>query len=216
MVMNTLQAWQSMPKENEKTRMIVQASSQNGHDDWQTFPIGMSWQFVQLYRHAEYPWRGPHDRLVLCALSTDTDRRRRGSQGRELFVRHLSKNCIENRPLSAQDYFESLPHYQFVISPEGNGIDCHRHYEALIAGCIPIMEENKEVEQKYEGCPILWTQDYHEITTDYLIKKYEEMKGNVYDFQRLFLEFYSPSQQEEIRECGNYWVRKILGDPWYR
>ena len=163
MVTTTLEAWQLIPKENEKTRMIVQASSQNGHDDWQTFPIGMSWQFVQLYRHVEYPWRGRHDRLVLCAISSHTDKKRRGPGGRQLFLQHLSMNSIPNQSLSAQDYFESLPHYQFVISPEGNGVDCHRHYEALMAGCIPIMEENQEVQQKYKGCPILWTQNYHRL-----------------------------------------------------
>jgi len=42
------------------------------------------------------------------------------------------------------------------------------------------------------------------------------MKDDVYDFQRLFLDFYSSSEQDDIRECGNYWVHKILGDPWYR
>lgn len=38
------------------------------------------------------------------------------------------------------NYFNSLSTYKFVISPEG--IDCHRHYEALLARCVPIIEHN--------------------------------------------------------------------------
>ena len=40
-----------------------------------------------------------------------------------------------------------LSKYKFIISPEGNGIDCHRHYEAILCGCIPIIEYNKDIEK---------------------------------------------------------------------
>ncbi len=62
--------------------------------------------------------------------------------------------------MHAESYFNSLPHFKFVISPEGNGIDTHRTYEALIFGCIPIVEYDINIQKKYEGCPIIFTKDY--------------------------------------------------------
>lgn len=210
----TLKAWQSLPK--EASPMIVQASSVNGRDDWQSFPIGMSWQFAKIYYQNEYRPIGPHDLTVLCAIKPHTDSYRRQRTGRPRFLQILSSNGIHNQHLDPKSYYDALPRYKFVISPEGNGFDCHRHYEAFFAGCIPIMEENEKIRQKYEGCPILWTKDYSEITEEYLLQKYKDMQDEVYNFERLFLDFYTLEQIEEIKMCGNYWIQKMVGVQWYR
>ena len=112
-------------------------------------------------------------------------------------------------------YFETLPNYKFVISPEGNGIDCHRHYEALMAGCIPIIEENELIKEKYKGCPILYTKDYSEITKEYLEEKYKIMIDTEYDFSCLLLSSYSEDIQKQIKENGNYWANRLTGKKWY-
>ena len=44
---------------------------------------------------------------------------------------HISTNSIEYRKLLGQ--------YMFIASPFGNGVDCHRTWEALYAGAIPIV-----------------------------------------------------------------------------
>lgn len=36
-------------------------------------------------------------------------------------------------------YYETLRRYAFVASPPGNGFDCHRTWEAIYFGCIPIV-----------------------------------------------------------------------------
>ena len=125
------------------------------------------------------------------------------------------KNGIQNNELHHEFYFTFLPSYKFVISPEGNGIDCHRHYEALLAGCIPIVEHNPLIEEKYKGCPILYTTDYSEITEEYLQQKYQEMLHTEYDFSRLFLSFYSDEEQKLIKQCGNYWLGQNRLPVWY-
>jgi hypothetical protein len=84
-----------------------------------------------------------------------------------------------------------------------------------MAGCIPIMEYNPIIIQKYAGLPILYTQTYQEITKEYLETKYEEIKGRKYDFSRLFLNFYSDELQKEIKTCGNFWLEKTTGSSWY-
>lgn len=190
--------------------LIVQASSTNEDDAWMPFPIGMNYTYPGTFTI------GDHSLLVLCAMNPQTDARRRPTGvNRRTILDRLMSNGIPNKPISIDTYFNVLPSYKFVISPEGNGIDCHRHYEALIAGCIPIIERNPLVEQKYSGCPILWTTDYSEITPDYLNAKYEEMKDQVYDFSCLFLAYYSSEVQEDIKRCGNYWMVRHGKMPFY-
>jgi hypothetical protein len=108
-----------------------------------------------------------------------------------------------------------LPNYKFIISPEGNGIDCHRHYESLIAGCIPVIEYNPLIETKYKGCPVLYTRDYREINQEYLNIKYNEMIDQTYDFSKLFLSYYTEEQIKVIKNCGNYWTKKLANKIWY-
>jgi hypothetical protein len=212
----TLSDWQKTYKPKED--LIVQASSMAADDGWRPWTIGMSWQYVLNHHKNEKIQQGEHNNTVLCAVTTTTDKRRRPfGKNRVGIVNTLSKNGIHNRLIDHEKYFDTLPSYKFVISPEGNGIDCHRHYEALIAGTIPIIERNPLMEEKYKGCPILWTDDYSEITTSYLEQKYDEMVSQEYDFSRLFLSYYDTETQKKIKESGNYWLNRIhyIGRSWY-
>lgn len=212
----TLRQWQQTYKD-PKT-FIVQASKQDGSDGWLTFPIGMGWQFAANYRGDKArPWQiGSHRNSIMCAISSTSDLRRRPSGlNRRTILYNLSKAGIDNVNLSGAQYFNDLPSYKFVISPEGNGIDCHRHYEALMAGCIPIIEDNPLVREKYRGCPILFTKDYSEINEQYLEQRYNEMIDRGYDFSRLFLSSYKLEDQIGIKYNGNYWVKKFCYKNWY-
>lgn len=204
----SLSEWQLTSKRPRE--FIVQASSTNEDDAWMPFPIGMNYTYPGTFTF------GDHSQQVLCAINPNTDMRRRPiGINRHRVLQTLAANGIRNQSIPQDTYFGILPSYKFVVSPEGNGIDCHRHYEALIAGCIPIVERNALTEQKYIGCPILWTNDYSEITPEYLNAKYEEMKSQVYDFSRLFLAYYPLEIQAEIKRCGNYWMLRHGKKPFY-
>jgi hypothetical protein len=153
---------------------------------------------------------GNHENLVFCGIrdSTDNLRRRKGVNRSRILVT-LSSNGIENTILPSSEYFTTLPNYKFVVSPEGNGVDCHRHYEALMAGCIPIIEDSRHIREVYGNCPILYTTDYTEITPEYLEKKYDEMIDKTYDFSKLFVSSYSPDIQTEIRRNSSYWTLPV-------
>lgn len=97
-----------------------------------------------------------------------------------------------------EEYFKNIGKYKFVISPSGNGLDCHRHYETWISKGIPIIEYNSFIEKKYSTLPILWTRDYSEINNDYLETQYHNFLDKKYDFRRLLLTHYKPKIQREI------------------
>jgi hypothetical protein len=212
--MYTLNYWQKKSKSTED--LIVQASVINGSDSWQPFSIGMQYSYMDNYNKGDKIQIGDHEKTVLCCISTSTDSRRRPiGKNRQSIVKTLMNNNIHNVSLNASDYFDKLPEYKFVISPEGNGIDCHRHYESLIAGCIPVVEYNFMTEEKYAGCPVLYTHDYQEITEEYLQQKYSEMIDQTYDFSKLFVSYYNDETQRYIKQCGNFWTSKFTNKCFY-
>ncbi len=206
--------WQKTLK--PRSSIIFQASEYDRLcDGWVPFTIGMSYKYAHVPCN-ELTQIGDHERLVLCAVREETDGARRPQPpNRKSIIHTLHAHGICNEFKDSSDFFYRLPHYKFVISPEGNGIDCHRHYEALMAGCIPIIEDHPGIRDKYAGCPVLWTQDYSEITPEYLTAKYHEMLHADYDFSRLFIESYSPEIQNQIRDNGNYWGQRLSGIKWY-
>lgn len=207
----TLREWQThlVPK----SEYIVQASTTDGSDGITAPSIGMCYTYVGF---EETPRETAKDRMVLCAINTGTDQRRRGADPicRKTIAETLSNNGFENVLIEKDKYFEELPKYRFVISPEGNGIDCHRHYEALMAKCIPIVEDSALIRAKYGNAPILYTQNYSEITQEYLEQKYAEMLDQRWDFSNLFMSSWSPEEQLLIKYRGNFWCEKLAGRPW--
>ena len=188
------------------SELIVQASSVDAPDGAQLFPIGMAFQFV---RDGHRIWDRPaRDRGVLCAFNATTDQERRGHlpKNRRSIAETLAALGAPNVSLSPAEYYAALPRHRFVVSPEGNGVDCHRTYEALLAGCVPILERNEVTQRKYAGLPVLYTDDYSDLaalTADVDLE---------YDFAPLLVSHYA--QAATIRACGDYWCTRWLGAPW--
>jgi hypothetical protein len=210
----TLREWQNLVKPREE--LIYNCSVVDGTDGWLPFTIGLGYKFIGYRSDIRSAQIGTHDKLVMCTVSSTTDTHRRPTGlNRSVILSTLRGHNILNSYINLVDYFSSMPGYKFVISPEGNGIDCHRHYEALMAGCIPVVEDHPGIHEKYDGCPILFTKDYSECTHEYLTTKYEEMIDKEYDFSKLFLSTYSPEIQAKIKMNGNYWARRLTGHTWY-
>lgn len=212
----TLREWQKMKKPiNDLLYNCSECVKMN--DEWVRFPIGLCWSIINNMDCYEKLEIGEHNNLVLCAISPMTDIRRRGKRriNRRNILAVLRGRKINNVSLPVRDYFSTISNYKFVISPEGNGIDCHRHYEALIAGCIPIVEEHPGIREKYGNCPILYTRNYMEITPAYLEMKYNEMLDKEWDFSKLFLSNYSEEMKNEIIRNGNFWSNRLSGKKWY-
>lgn len=215
--MYCLRDWQKIEK--NPAEFIINTSRTDGSDSEVPFPIGFCYSWHNIPQLSIVT---NHSETVLCAINTWTDQQRRANFAinRNIIVSNLEKNGIKNITLTTSEYFREIGSYKFIVSPEGNGIDCHRHYEALMFGCIPIVEKNDHIAEKYSGCPILWTTDYSEITAEYLENKYTEMLDKVYDFSRLMFSFYSPELQKQIKKNSEFWkpktksIPKIINGRW--
>ena len=80
-----------------------------------------------------------------------------------------------------EDYIEELSHYHYCLSPEGNGADCHRIWESIYVGCIPIVKNNYILYEHFKELPILWVEDFSIIDEKYLL-------DNLYKFNNRNIE----------------------------
>lgn len=72
---------------------------------------------------------------ILCSFNIHTNPNIR-QKAKTILIESGLADCIKTTP---EAYKELLSRYAFVASPEGNGIDCHRTWEALYLGVIPIV-----------------------------------------------------------------------------
>ena len=74
-----------------------------------------------------------------------------------------------------QNYIKKLKEYKYIISPPGNGIDCHRNWEAIYCGCIPIVLNSHFIKNIYYDLPVLTLNDYSSLFVQELSTKYTEI-----------------------------------------
>lgn len=105
----------------------------------------------------------------------------RGDRGEafEQIPRHL----IDYEPSKIHRYLSHKKHleYTFIASPYGNGIDCHRTWEALVLGCIPIIKRGSGLDPIFDELPVLLVDKWSDITEDLLEKTIIEFKSRFGD-----------------------------------
>jgi hypothetical protein len=77
-------------------------------------------------------------------------------------------NCDEPN-LTYGDYINRLQDHSFGLSPEGNGLDCHRTWEIFLVGRTPIMKFKPALYKLY-GDDVIWVESWKDITKEILNK----------------------------------------------
>lgn len=83
------------------------------------------------------------------------------------------------------DTWKKMVEYKYVISPFGVGYDCHRTWEAIILGCIPIVKKSA-LDSMYDGLPVLIVNDWSDVTQDLL----DNFKPNYSNIKKITLEYW--------------------------
>lgn len=86
----------------------------------------------------------------------------------------------------AETWQRSLAHF-FTISPRGRGMDCHRTWEALLLGSVPVIPE-LPINRLFETLPVVVVQDWASVTPAFLTAEKERILGETFDFAPLLLE----------------------------
>lgn len=74
-------------------------------------------------------------------------------------------------------YIQNVRNHKFMISPPGAGIDCHRTWEALYLGTVPIVKTSTSM-LHFKELPIIFVTDYNLVTLKMLNRMYETIKDN--------------------------------------
>lgn len=72
-----------------------------------------------------------------------------------------------------------MSEYAFIASPHGNGLDCHRTWEALCLGCIPIVKTSP-LDPLYDGMPVWIVNEWSDVTYQGMLDKIREYKDPSY------------------------------------
>ncbi len=90
------------------------------------------------------------------------------------------------------EYCSKIRDHKFMICPEGNAVDCHRNWEVLCLKRVPIMKRNRYLEECYKDYPILWVDDYADVTktllaeNDHLFIQSRMLDINLLDLYSIF------------------------------
>jgi hypothetical protein len=76
---------------------------------------------------------------------------------------------VEVGSVNYNQYLTSLKKSKFMICPIGNAVDCHRNWEVLYMRRVPVMKKNDYLEYLMKDYPVLFVDNYSDITEDLLI-----------------------------------------------
>jgi hypothetical protein len=97
--------------------------------------------------------------LVSFSVSTNVTERSNALNNAEQF----SEINLRHFQGSVSDYHQELLNSRFVLSPPGNGFDCHRTWEAIYLGAIPIVKE-KYWPFSHLDLPVVVVQEWSELS----------------------------------------------------
>ena len=85
---------------------------------------------------------------------------------------NVNFNVYQNKKIPREETWKNMVNYKWIISPHGNGLDCHRTYEAIALGCIPVVKTST-LDILYKDMPIIILNDWDEISLELLKSKTE-------------------------------------------
>ena len=109
------------------------------------------------------------------------------------------------------EYLTEIRRSKFHLSPRGNGIDCHRVWETILVGSIPILRSTP-LDPLYQDLPVLIVKEWSEVTETFLEKAYTEISEKSYHLDKLYVDYwlkiidsyagrsyYSPEKLQEVQ-----------------
>lgn len=82
------------------------------------------------------------------------------------------------------EYLTDLSSHKFSLCPRGNGIDTHRLWEALYCRTVPVVRYER-AHRNFLDLPILFVDDWNQVTEEYLHTQYEQMLHREWDYSKL-------------------------------
>ena len=75
--------------------------------------------------------------------------------------------CQKSKKIDYKTYLQHILQSHFVLSPRGNGLDCHRTWEILYLNSIPIVKTSP-MDKLFLHLPVVIIHDWKEVTKPFL------------------------------------------------
>jgi hypothetical protein len=110
-----------------------------------------------------------------------------------------------------EGFVRELTSHRFVLCPPGNGIDTHRMWEALYGRTIPIVLRNSAL-RAFADLPILFVDDFRVVTRPFLEEQYLRMAEAQWNWEKLFVGWWSEQFYEAKRRLRKRGARVGVGE----
>ena len=120
-----------------------------------------------------------------------------GKVDRKEAIEKVPRNLVFYEPVkTTRDVcWRNMASCAFVLSPQGNGLDCHRTWEALCLGCIPIVKSSG-LNPLFDNLPVWIVNDWTEVTEENMKKIIDEFKTRTFNYEKLTLKYWQTKINE--------------------
>lgn len=200
------------------------------HEKMTAIPIGLNYnrQFVILDNWLNNKKKNPVPQKMLCfncSLNTDSSRQVLLNKAKYNwnnfctllnYVPSLKSYVISSHiegklqiHVTNPECYTQWNNFKFVLSPRGAGIDCHRTWEVLASGRIPIVLSST-IDELYEDLPIVVVKSWDVINEQFLQREYEiylqKIANNEYNIDKISLEHWTTIIDEKMK----FYLKKFL------
>jgi len=177
------------------------------HPKLSGIPIGLDYHTVKAQDHTWSPMMTPikQENQILSLNNTSFTERIIGCysnfhftiQGRKFgndrveAIQNVPEDLVfyEPQTLPRIESWTNQVKYAFVLSPQGGGLDCHRTWEALCLGCIPIVKSSK-INYLFDDLPVLIVNEWKDVTKDLLEKTVSDFSTKNFDYSKITLKYW--------------------------
>ncbi len=129
------------------------------------WPGGNLNKLMYAFRNHRKPWA---NRTILLYANFNLNTNPGQRQAALDQVEKLKNVQIVRQPISFEDYLETVGNSKFVLSPPGNGLDCHRTWEALLLGAAPVVLSSG-LDPLFNEIPAVVIDNWSNITENFLL-----------------------------------------------
>jgi hypothetical protein len=129
-------------------------------------------------------WERNHEKILAAFTFNETPSCPRWSALKKIpsdLVHHEKETMPRTR------VWQMMNEFAFVLSPTSSGLDCHRHWECLALGCIPVML-SWGTNEMFDDLPVLIVDSYSEVTDELLRTTLESFKTRTFNYDKLQLQ----------------------------
>lgn len=119
---------------------------------------------------------------------------------REMFI-GKEWATVDTHRVNYDEFLINLREHKFMLCPRGNAIDCHRNWEVIYMRRVPIMKRHPYLENLFGDYPVLFVDDYSQVTEELLIENNQLfIDAQQMDLSKLDLETFYDTIVKQAKE----------------